>query len=243
MHSRKGLKLALCVTLSLLAAVVTYSAAIAWTWAFHVTVSQTAGLCVQGDAGIDHFVIGSPGSNTLAYSEAYALDQGCGNGLAGRYAATRLDVHYWTGSQVVVCTGTDWTFGYTGFSSFGTPSGPALAFSYDGFTPRCSSGWYSTSAGAFVWDGSAWRGGGVWSGWEYVPYQSSLVDTSKPPQRPDWVDADGKINIDKAPKEMPAAGPDGKPIREASGGEKKVPTYFGAPPPPLRADLFRGPGR
>jgi hypothetical protein len=67
---------------------------------------------------------------------------------------------------------------------------------------------------------------------------AQVYDKSTPPPRPDWVDADGKVNIDKAPKEVPVAGPDGKHIRDASGNEKKVPTYFGVlPPPPLRADL------
>jgi hypothetical protein len=65
-----------------------------------------------------------------------------------------------------------------------------------------------------------------------------------PPPRPDWVDADGKVNIDKAPKEVPVAGPDGKPIMDASGKEKRVPTYFGVlPPPPLRSDLSQPGGR
>jgi hypothetical protein len=237
MNSRKGLKLTLCATLLLLGAVGTYSAAVAWTWALRVTVYQGAGLCVQGNAGIDHFVIGSPGSNTLAYSETFALDQGCVNGLGGRWAATRLDVYYWTGTKWAICVGAPWKYDYTSFVS-GSPSGPAWAFSYDGFNPRCGAGYYGTLGFAAVADGSAWQGGPVWSGYEYVPYQSSLVDTSKPPPRPDWVDADGKVNIAKAPKEVSVAGPDGKPIKDASGNEKMVPTYIGVPPPPpLRADL------
>jgi hypothetical protein len=168
MKSRKALKLAICATLLLLGAVVTYSAAVAWTWANRVTVYTGSGLCVQGDAGIDHLQPGVFSAN-LAYSDAYALDQGCGNGLSGQWAATRLDVYYAApGGQGAICRGVDWKYAYTGIDSIGNPTGPAWIYDYGG-SASCGQGWYGTFGAAFVWDGSAWRGGWVWSGWEWVP--------------------------------------------------------------------------
>ena len=130
-----------------------------------------AGLCVQGDAGIDHW---QPNvfSGNLAYDETYALSQGCGAGLTlpAGWAAARLDVYKWTGTQWAVCSGTNWQFGPTGISGgdVGGPFGPAQVFNYGG-SSSCGSGWYGTLASAYVWDGSAWRGSGIWSGAEFVP--------------------------------------------------------------------------
>jgi len=246
MDTRKGFKLTLCVTSLLLAAVVGASA---WTWANYVTVFTGGGLCVQGDAGIDHIRPGTLSGN-LAYSDAYARDQQCFNGLVGRWATTRLDVyHAAAGQPGAICRGTDWKSDYTGIDSFGNPIGPSWVFNYGG-PASCGSGWYGVFGGAFVWDGSTWRGGWVWSGWEWVPpatlamvtstsAQNQTYNEQTPPPRPDWVDADGKVNMEKAPKEVPMAGPNGNRIMEA-GKEKQVPTHFGTlPPPPLRTDMSR----
>ena len=67
-----------------------------------------------------------------------------------------------------------------------------------------------------------------------VGTSAQVVNDRSPPPRPTWVDEDGKVNIDKAPREVSTVDPDGKAIYEG-GKEKMVPSYIGAvPPPPLR---------
>ena len=44
----------------------------------------------------------------------------------------------------------------------------------------------------------------------------------RPPPRPEWVDADGKLKPG-GPREISVVGPDGKPLQEASGAYRKVP--------------------
>jgi hypothetical protein len=164
MNIRRALKPTLCVTAFLLAGVVTASA---WTWCRWCTVFTGPGLCVQADAGIDHW---RPNvfSGNIAYSTAYARDQGCVNGLSGRWATTRLDVYRAApGAEGVLCRGTEWKSDYTGIDGFGTPIGPAEVFDYGG-PASCGPGWYGVFGGAFVWDGSNWQGGWAWSGWEWV---------------------------------------------------------------------------
>lgn len=174
MNFRRGRKLAIYGTSAFLFAAVTGHSASAWTWANKVTVYDGPGLCVQGDAGIDHL---QPNlfSGNLAYDETYALNQGCGVGLNLPYgsAAARLDVYKWTGSVWAICRGTNWQYGatvanlITGDLDLG-PQGPRQIFDYGG-SSSCGPGYYGTLAFAYAWDGSAWRGGGVWSGFELVP--------------------------------------------------------------------------
>jgi hypothetical protein len=158
--------------LLLFASVLTFAVGIhqiayAWTWAHWVTVYNGTGLCVQGEAGIDHVKPGTFSGN-LAYSGTYARAQGCGAGLnlPDGWAATRLDVFKWTGSAWAFCRGTNWKFGATGVNQWG-PWGPEEVFNYGG-VGSCGRGWYGTTASVYVWDGGAWRGGGVWSGNEFV---------------------------------------------------------------------------
>jgi hypothetical protein len=168
MIARKALNVTLCVTVLCVAAVVTYSGALAWTWVYWRTLFIGPGLCVQGDAGIDHLRPDSISGN-LAYSDAYARDQQCVNGLVGRWAATRLDVyHAAPGGQGAICRGTDWKYAYTAIDPITGPTGPEWVYDYGG-PASCGSGWYGTFGGAFVWDGSNWQGGWVFSGWEWVP--------------------------------------------------------------------------
>jgi hypothetical protein len=161
MHVPRAVKLTLCASALLSAAVISYSA-LAWTWNRWVPVFRGPGLCVQGEAGIDHWRPGSFSGN-LAYSGAFARDQACINGLTGRWAATRVDVY----KDQAICRGTEWKYDYTGLDSFGSPIGPSIVFNYGG-PASCGRGWYGTYGAAFVWDGSAWKGGWVWSGWEWV---------------------------------------------------------------------------
>jgi hypothetical protein len=152
---------------------VTVNPVSAWTWSNKTTVYSAPLLCIQGQAGIDHY---QPGlfSGNLAYANTYALagyavSGGCSKGLdkPNGSAAVRLDVYKWTGSTWVVCRGTNWKYGATGTNQWG-PWGPSEVFDYGG-SSACGAGYYGTMAYSYVWDGSAWRGGSVWSGYEYVP--------------------------------------------------------------------------
>jgi hypothetical protein len=56
-----------------------------------------------------------------------------------------------------------------------------------------------------------------------------------PPPRPAWVDEQGKVKLDSAPREVPVIGPEGKYLKDEKAGNKMVPSYIGATPaPPLR---------
>ena len=167
--SRLVLKATLAAVIAFLFALTLNQPAYAWTWNTRATVYNGAALCVQGTAGIDHR---RPGvfSGNLAYADTYALRAGCGTGLTTTQAAVRLDVFHWNGTAWTVCRKTDWTVGPTGISGgdTGGPYGPSQVFDYGG-SASCGAGWYGTMARSFVWDGTAWRGGAVWSGQEYVP--------------------------------------------------------------------------
>lgn len=164
---RRAVTLALVGVLAPLFAMGTASPAHAWTWNQGVTVYDAAGLCVRGDAGIDHFRPGSFSGN-LAYANAYGLTAGCGTGLVGREAAVRLELWHLNGSTWSVCRSTDWQFGTTGTSQWG-PTGPEQILDYGG-SAACGPGHYGTWAIAYVRDsGGEWRGGSVWSGSELVP--------------------------------------------------------------------------
>ncbi|MDP9848679.1 hypothetical protein [Streptosporangium lutulentum] len=145
--------------------------AYAWTWASNVTVYNGQGLCVQGTAGIDHRIPGNFSGN-LAYANTYARSGGCGTGLTkpDGSARVRLEVLKWNGSTWNVCRSTAWKYGPTGISGgdVGGPYGPSQVFDYGG-SSSCGPGFYGTRAYAQVHDGSAWRGGSVWSGHERLP--------------------------------------------------------------------------
>ncbi|MGW2950393.1 hypothetical protein [Streptomyces eurythermus] len=181
---RLTLKAALCTAVALLVAAVWTQPANAWTWARGVTVYNGPGLCVRGDAGIDHKRPGALSGN-LAYSHTYALTQGCGTGLSrpDGWAATRATVYHWNGSAWTVCRTSDWKFGATGQTGgeFPGPWGPELVFDWGGWQ-SCGQGYYGTLAAAYVWDGSAWRGGGVWSGYEYASATSFHGALQKAPE-------------------------------------------------------------
>jgi hypothetical protein len=163
--SRTLLTLAACAAAPVVA-VTAAAPAQAWTWKQDATVYNANGLCVQGEAGIDHVRPGTFSGN-LAYAGVYARGAGCGAGLANRYAAVRLEVHRWNGSAWVLCRSTAWSYGYTGVNQWG-PTGPEQVFNYGG-AASCGAGWYGTLATSYVLDSAGtWRGGTVWSGPEHV---------------------------------------------------------------------------
>ncbi|MCA6091363.1 hypothetical protein LE181_04150 [Streptomyces sp. SCA3-4] len=169
--SRLALKCALSGIVALLFAVIWNQPAYAWTWVRNATVYNGAGLCVQGDAGIDHV---RPGvfSGNLAYGNVYARSGGCGAGLTNTSptaAAVQVEVWKWNGSSWTKCRSTDWKYGPTGVSGgdLGGPYGPGWVFDYGGAS-SCGAGFYETRAHVYVWDGSEWRGGVVRSGAENV---------------------------------------------------------------------------
>jgi hypothetical protein len=167
--SQRSLKL----SVALFFAVVTASSAFAWTWNNRAVVFNGNGLCVQSTAGIDTWKQGVFSGN-IAYADTYALRQGCGAGLTlpDGWAAVRLDLFKWNGSEWLLCRGTNFKYGATGVNQWG-PWGPQEVFAYgfgggNGPPPACGTGWYGTVAYSWAWDGSQWRGGGVYSGPEFA---------------------------------------------------------------------------
>jgi hypothetical protein len=69
---------------------------------------------------------------------------------------------------------------------------------------------------------------------------AQVYDKSTPPPLPPWVDADGKVNLDRVPRDLPVLGRDGNVVTDAGGQPKRVPTYMGAPPVPVRTGPTRG---
>jgi hypothetical protein len=59
-----------------------------------------------------------------------------------------------------------------------------------------------------------------------VGTSAQVVDEKTPPPRPPWINADGKLNMDKAPREVPSVGSDGKVVKETNGQVKMVPSYI-----------------
>jgi len=56
-----------------------------------------------------------------------------------------------------------------------------------------------------------------------------------PPPPPTWVDADGKVKLDSAPREVPMVGREGKLLKDDKGYDKMAPSHIGeAPPAPPR---------
>lgn len=161
---RRAATVALSGVAALVFTLTTASPAQAWTFSAWTTVYNGDDLCVQGLAGIDHLIPGTPSSN-LAFAGTHALTEGCGTGQANRYAAVRLDVYRWDGAAWTVCRSTNWTYATT-TAELGVPVGPTQTFDYGGAV--CGSGYYGTMAYSFVLDGTVWRGGTVWSGYEFV---------------------------------------------------------------------------
>lgn len=169
--ARSALGPMLCGLFALLLTVTWIRPAYAWTWNRDHTVYKGPGLCVRGSAGIDHRQSGVFSGN-LAYASTRALDGKCRSSLTkpSDSAAVRLDVYKWNGSAWTLCRRTDWRYGPTGVSGgdTGSPYGPDQILDYGG-SSACGPGYYGTMAHAYVWDGSAWRGGSIWSGYENVP--------------------------------------------------------------------------
>jgi hypothetical protein len=119
MNCRRALKLALYAVATLFFIAITAPTASAFTYNVNVILYDSPGLCVQGSAWIDHL---KPGvfSGNQASDNMYALSQGCvdpGLSLPNDWAAVRLDVYKWTGSNWALCRGTNWQYGPTGVTA------------------------------------------------------------------------------------------------------------------------------
>lgn len=81
------------------------------------------------------------------------------NRSAGQIA-TKIDIYKWDGYQWLLCAATDWLYngGVQAFDSYYVNSGYLF----------CGVGYYGTIANGYVWN-NAWYGGGVWSGYHYLP--------------------------------------------------------------------------
>ena len=71
--------------------------------------------------------------------------------------------------------------------------------------------------------------------------QQGGAEQGSPPPPPAWVDADGKVKADAAPREVPMVGREGKLLKDDKGNDKMVPSHIGeAPPPPTRMAAQQG---
>jgi hypothetical protein len=163
-HFSRTIKLPLYAAITFMFATMPQPAS-AWTWARGGTVYNGSDLCIKSDAGIDHRQLNTLSGN-LAYSTTYALSPGCGVGLNNRYAASKVEVYKWNGTSWGLCRSSDWKYGYTGTNQWGS-FGPGQILDYGG-TASCGVGYYGTFAYSYVWSGSSWLGGRLWSGYEYV---------------------------------------------------------------------------
>jgi hypothetical protein len=168
MEGHVNFRRALPVAVLLLAVVVTYSVLAGSVLADTIktgSVYNSPNLCVGLWSSIDHIRPDAPYSSNTAASQGMANDSGsCATTFAGVWAATRLDVYKASpGQPGALCRGTDWQYAFTSL----TGSGPFIIFDYGG-SASCGPGWYGTMGGMFVWDGSAWRGGWIFSGWDWV---------------------------------------------------------------------------
>ncbi|WP_344945716.1 hypothetical protein [Sphaerisporangium flaviroseum] len=79
----------------------------------------------------------------------------------------------------------------------------------------CGNGWHGTNGGVYVKKDGQWKGGWVWSGAEYVIYntiagtRSSATEPAPPP--PAWINADGTTDATKLPEKVDVVGTDGMP--------------------------------
>jgi hypothetical protein len=177
MKSQRTCKAALVRLIALLFTTLAAQPVFAFTRANDITVYSTSDLCVIGSASIDQFRPPPPGGlfggSNQATASTYAYQPGCGSIMskANGNVATKLDVYRWTGSEWAICRSTDWTLGASGIIFQGDITiriGAEQIFDYGG-SAACGPGWYGTLGHSVVWDGSAWRGGNVWSGYEFVP--------------------------------------------------------------------------
>jgi hypothetical protein len=162
---RVPLKVATCGLATLLFVIL--AAAPAAAHAPTVTTNfSSASVCTIGTSQIafDHT---SKQASAMAKAEArvtgaYSCDTI--DVFAPGYLAVRLELWRWTGSSWAVCTagGTGWTYnsnwGYT----------VSVSRSYGTAYP-CGSGYYGTMAYTYVWNGSSWNGGSIWSGYHQIP--------------------------------------------------------------------------
>jgi hypothetical protein len=135
-------------------------------------------LCVQSDASFSQRIPGAFSSDE-AYAatypvRGYAISGGCttSSGVLEKpngHVAVRLDLYWWTGSEWKVCRKTDWKYGGSGYGRTGdiTYAYGTEQHYYYGESAPCGPAYYGTMAYSYVWDGSAWRGGSNWSGYEY----------------------------------------------------------------------------
>jgi len=69
------------------------------------------------------------------------------------WIAQLVKLQYWNGSNWIICADPgQYTFNQSWISSLG------VGWRFG--VPPCGAGWYAAEADAWVWDGSAWRGGG-----------------------------------------------------------------------------------
>jgi len=137
---------------------------------WHAMLYSGPGLCVHGESQLvrrDTAVAGlwDAGLYPTAILGTFATCTGALSTYTYRmmpvgWAAMDMQLLIWNGSAWAVCRDYGWT--YNTFPVASTD----LQASGLGLHP-CGSGYYEVFAGFYAWDGSAWQGGWIWSGYLY----------------------------------------------------------------------------
>ena len=156
-----------CVMIASLFAVATGGAASA-AQSGRVTISNGSVVCVQGKSEFNWYAPAGGFADKSAWALTYARNPGSCSGTLYRpqgWLAARFDVFKWTGSQWALCRSLGWKFGGGGDTNSGDITLEQAAAQMEFYSsPPCGAGYYGTQGSHFVWDGSAWQGGSLWSG-------------------------------------------------------------------------------
>ncbi|HEX4813392.1 MAG TPA: hypothetical protein VFV66_11635 [Nonomuraea sp.] len=221
----KRLRLKLLGTMLVVPATLVASAAPAWA---HYVYKQAMvfisdPLCVYNRSEVSH---GGGGGYSEVYTSTWRF---AGIGPVGKECGVMKwqaagSIGVWgrfykkTGSKWSICTYWNWK------NNSGTTYQVKLSWDY-GSRPPCGDGYYATMGASRARDGSGrWRCSAagskcrtIWSG-SHKLVRAGLQPVADPPvEEPSWVGADGLVDLDKLPAQLPLIDAGGNPALDASG--------------------------
>lgn len=165
----KRLRGAVLACVMALAAVVAFPAAAQAHYVYQQGVLATYGqYCTVGRAEVSH---GSGGGYTKTDTDSETEQIYTGVQCIQPFAraagnlAAKYDYYYWRGGEWVICR-------LVGDYYYNSSNAAKFVMSYNfGVRPPCGDGYYGTMSYTYVNDGTTWRGGAIWSGYQYIPAQ------------------------------------------------------------------------
>lgn len=207
--------------------------------------------CTYGYVGIYFRQAPDQGFALTSFVEARSMNPAgfCQSYRVAKYTLARQDLYRWNGSTWTLCNQGPWVQG----SYYGSDAG----FKGQIWTPPntpCGSSYYFGVGWGYKWDGS-WQGGGRWTGWGWseASYDSAAATAAElpsspppPPPTPEWVRADGTVDIAKFPITVQVSRSNGEMLRRADGTPEGVQTNITPPPRVVEngstRSITRGPG-